>query len=246
MNLSNKQVMTPVKKPLTTKTALLLATMIAGMPTIAQAEPTGYDQISFTSEVKSEIANDEVQATMSKKVQAKDAKKLAVELNTAMNSAMQVAKKYPSVTVTTGQNSTYPSYNDNGKINGWNGQASINIKSTDLESTSQLIAELQEDLVLGNLSFAVSEAKQDEIEKQMLADASKQFQQQAQTLTTAWGASSYRVINVQLNTGSNYYAPVMARGYAMSASAEAVPNQDFESGNSTITVSANGTIELVR
>lgn len=233
MNLSKKQI------------APIFAGLFA-LSATANAEPTGYNQISFTSEVKTEVDNDEVQATMSKKAQAKDAKRLATTLNSAMNNAMKVAKRYPTVTVTTGQNSTYPSYDKNGKINGWTGQASINIKSTDLEATSELIANLQEDLVLGNLSFGVSETRQDEVEKQMLVKASKAFQQQAKTLTSAWGASGYNVVNVQLNTGSTYYQPMRESGmYAMKASAD-VPAQEFESGNSTITVTANGTIELVK
>ncbi len=233
MNLSKKQL------------AAGLASLFALSATV-HAEPTGYNQISFTSEVKTEVDNDEVQATMSKKVQTKDAKHLATKLNSAMNNAMKIAKRYPTVTVTTGQNSTYPSYDKNGKINGWTGQASINIKSTDLEATSELIANLQEDLILGNLNFAVSKKRQDEIEKQMLVQASKQFQQQAQTLTSAWGANSYNVVNVQLNTGSNYYQPMRATGMYEMKAAASVPDQDFESGNSTITVTANGTIELIK
>lgn len=224
---------------------MLTTTAIA--TTTAYASPTGYNQISYSTEVKSQITNNEVQATMYKQVEAKDAKQLATKLNTAINNALMVAKRYPTVTVTTGQNSTYPSYDKKGNIDGWTGRANLDIKSTDLEATSKLIADLQNELVLNNLNFGVSEQLQDSVKKELMTEVSKSFQQQANTLVDAWGASSYKLVSVQLNTGNHYYQP-MARNtsFAMVEAAADVPAQNFESGNSTITVTANGTIELIK
>ena len=213
----------------------------------AHAEPTGYDQLTFQTEVKEEIQNDEVRASMYKKAQATDAKTLATTLNTSINNAMKIAKRYPSVTVSTGQQRTYPRYDKNDRIIGWTGQASIDLKSTDFAATSQLIADLQETLVMENLNFGVSDAKKDALEQKLMTDASRAFQQQAKNLTRAWDARGYRVVTVNLNTGSNYPRPMYS---AMNMKAEAadasVPSQSFESGNSTISVTANGTIELTK
>ena len=226
-----------------TGAACLFTAMMSG----AHAEPTGYDQLSFQTEVKSEVANDEVRASLYKKLQATDAKTLATKLNTSVNSALAIAKRYPSVTVSTGQQSTYPRYDKNDKIIGWTGQANIDLKSTDFAATSQLIADLQETLVMNNLNFGVSDVKKDAIEQKLMTDASRAFQQQAKNLTKAWDARGYRVVTVNLNTGSNYprpmYSAMNMRGGAEDAS---VPSQSFESGNSTISVTANGTIELTK
>ena len=73
------------KAALATGTAALLTAMIGS----AHAEPTGYDQLTFQTEVKEEIQNDEVRATMYKKAQASDAKTLATTLNTSINNAMK-------------------------------------------------------------------------------------------------------------------------------------------------------------
>ena len=213
----------------------------------ANAETTGYDQISFQTEVKEEIANDEVRASLYKKLQATDAKTLATQLNTAINKALNIAKRYPSVTVSTGQQSTYPRYDKNEKIIGWTGQANIDIKSTDFAATSQLIADLQETLVMNNLNFGVSDTKKDALEQKLMTSASRAFQLQAKNLTRAWDARSYRVVTVNLNTNNNNYPRPM---YNMKMAAEAmdssVPSQNFESGNSTISVTAGGTIELTK
>ncbi|MGP5546276.1 SIMPL domain-containing protein [Psychrobacter alimentarius] len=227
---------------LTTGTALLLTAMMGG----AHAETTGYDQLTFQAEVKEEVQNDEVRASLYKKAQATDSKTLATTLNTTINNAMKIAKRYPSVTVSTGQQSTYPRYDKNDKIIGWTGQANIDLKSTDFAATSQLIADLQETLVMDNLTFGVSDTKKDALEQKLMTDASRAFQQQAKNLTRAWDARGYRVVNVNLNTGSNYPRPMYSAMAMKAESADAVPRQNFESGNSTISVTANGTIELTK
>lgn len=229
-------------KALLTTGALGLMTAMMGS---AHAEPTGYDQLSFQAEVKEEIANDEVRASLYKKAQASNSKTLATTLNTSINNALNIAKRYPSVTVSTGQQRTYPRYDKNDKIIGWTGQANIDIKSTDFAATSQLIADLQETLVMDNLSFGVSEDKKDAMEQKLMTEASRAFQEQAKSLTRAWDARGYRVVTVNLNTGNNYPRPIYS---SMSMRAEgkdaSVPAPNFESGNSTISVTANGTIEL--
>ncbi|OLF38328.1 SIMPL domain-containing protein [Psychrobacter sp. Cmf 22.2] len=231
------------KMALTTGTACLLTAMMSG----AHAEPTGYNQLTFQTEVKEEIQNDEVRASMYKKAQATNAKTLATTLNTSINNAMKIAKRYPSVTVSTGQQRTYPRYDKNDKIIGWTGQASIDLKSTDFTATSQLIADLQETLVMDNLSFGVSETKKDALEQKLMTDASRAFQNQAKNLTRAWDARGYRVVNVNLNTGNNYPRPMYSGMRVRAEAADAsVPSQNFESGNSTISVTANGTIELTK
>lgn len=230
------------KAALATGTALLLTAVMGS----AHAETTGYDQLTFQTEVKEEIQNDEVRASLYKKAQATDSKTLATTLNTTINNAMKIAKRYPTVTVSTGQQSTYPRYDKNDKIIGWTGQANIDLKSTDFAATSQLIADLQATLVMDNLTFGVSEAKKDAVEQKLMTDASRAFQQQAKNLTRAWNARDYRVVNVNLNTGSNYPRPMFSAMSMKAESADTVPSQNFESGDSTISVTANGTIELTK
>ena len=230
------------------KVAMVTSSMfvLTAMLGSAHAETSGYDQLTFQTEVKEEVANDEVRASLYKKAQATTAKALATTLNTTINNAMAIAKRYPTVTVSTGQQSTYPRYDKNEKLIGWTGQANIDLKSTDLAATSQLIADLQETLVMNDLSFGVSDVKKDALEQKLMTQASRAFQQQAKNLTKAWDARGYRLVTVNLNTNNNNYPRPM---YSMRASADneaSVPSQNFESGNSTVSVIANGTIELTK
>ncbi|MGO2385960.1 MAG: SIMPL domain-containing protein, partial [Psychrobacter sp.] len=96
-------------------------------------------------------------------------------------------------------------------------------------------------------NFGVSDTKKDALEQKLMTKASRAFQQQAKSLTRAWDARGYRVVNVNLNTGSNYPRPMYSAMSMKSGMAdESVPSQSFESGNSTISVTANGTIELTK
>lgn len=228
-----------------TKAGLL--SIVSGVALFAQAahaEPTGYNQISFNVEANQEIDNDEVTATLYKKAQATTPKQIATELNTAMNQALNIAKRYPTVTATTGVQNTYPQYNEDGKIIGWTGTISVDLKSNDFAKTSELVAKLQENLVVQNIQFGVSEQKQKQLEKELIKKASLQFKEQAQSLTETWGMSGYKIVNVSINTNGGYRPqPVMMM--RDTAAKSGVPAQNFEAGNTSLSVSANGTIELI-
>lgn len=232
---------------LTALTTLTTLAVFSGIATAVHAQPTGYDQLSFSTQVSDEITNDEVQASLYKKAQATTAKDLATQLNAAINQAMLTAKRYPSITVSTGQQNTYPRYDDNHQIIGWTGEAYVQIKSGDMNAVSQLIAQLQDNLLMGDIHFTVSKQRQNQIETQLKERASKAFQEQANHLARTWGASGYRLISVTL-TSNTHQAPVPIESMYSLANAQltAVPTQEFESGNSVISVIADGKIELVR
>lgn len=205
-----------------------------------------YNRISFSVNAKQEVANDEMRARLSKTTQAKTAKEVAQTLNSAINDALIIAKKYPEVVVETGRHSTYPRYNTNNTITGFTGSASIDIKSQNFEQASQLIADLQAALTLEDLSFNVSSKTNDDIKKQLTLDAAKRFQEEAVTISQAFGAKDFKIVSVQLGNDNSYYArPVAMMAMAKEASAGIdVPN--FESGKTTLGYDASGTIELIK
>lgn len=224
-----------------------LLTVLGGMAAVTQtahAEPTGYNQISFNVEANKEVDNDQVTATLYKQAQATSPKQLATELNTAINKAINTAKRYPSVTATTGSQHTRPTYNDDGKIVGWTGTVSLDLKSHDFAKASELIATLQDTLVVQNIQFGISEEKQKQHEKELIKEASLAFKEQAKSLVDTWDMSGYQIVNVSINTNGGYQPrPVMMMRDASAKSS--VPAQNFEGGNSRLGVTASGTIELI-
>jgi len=100
--------------------------------------------------------------------------------------------------------------------------------------------------VMNNLNFGVSESKKDALEQKLMTEASRAFQQQAKNLTRAWDARGYRVVSVNLNAGNTDYPRPMYSSMRAADAESSVPSQNFEPGNSTVSVTANGTIELTK
>ncbi len=80
-----------------------------------------------------------------------------------------------------------------------------------------------------------------------MMEASRNFQRQAQTLLPVWGAKGYQLVSLEFSQGGDYRA---ARAYGsvmmLEASSAKVADQNFQAGDSTITVTANGTVQLVK
>ena len=77
-----------------------------------------------------------------------------------------------------------------------------------------------------------------------MVEASKNFQQRAQLLSQAWNKSGYNLVTINLNTGNSYPQPIMMRSAAKFAGAEMADAQNVAAGESTITVSANGSVQF--
>lgn len=222
----------------------------APTPTINTTMPSNtlnYGLVSFTASASRKVANDQINASLSKTVQNKSSAEAQNQIATTLNQAMAIARKYPQVQVTSGNQATYPQYDKNQKIIGWTGNATLHLKSTDTVAASKLIADLQAFMTMDNLDFTVSDAKRKEVEQALMVDASRNFQQQAAALLPAWGAQSYQLVNVEFNQGNDYYP--RARAMPMMAMAKmetTVADQEFQAGDTNLTVTVNGTVQLVR
>lgn len=201
--------------------------------------------IGFEVSSQATVENDEASAVMTKTMTAKTAKELANKLNPLINQSLAIAKKYPSVKVSTGGQYAHPEYSK-GKIVGVSGSASLNLKSQDTEALSNLMAELQNNLLVENLSFDVSEALRESTNARLRDEATQKFKNEANSLVKAWGAKSYRLVNAQMNSHSNGYAKRMfSPMMAMAEQASDASAQSFEAGSSEIRYTINGTIQLI-
>lgn len=206
-----------------------------------------YGLLNFAASASKKVSNDQINATLSKTVQNKSSSEVANQIATTLNQAVAIAKKYPQVQVSTGNQATYPQYDKNQKIIGWTGNASLNLKSTDTVAASKLIAELQSFMTVDGLDFSVSDAARKATEQELMMEASKNFQRQAQTLMPVWGAKGYQLVSLEFSQGGDYRAPRAYGSVMMLEAASAkVADQNFQAGDSTITVTANGTVQLVK
>ncbi|MEX5380440.1 SIMPL domain-containing protein [Acinetobacter towneri] len=226
--------------------ATLLAVGAASTAFAQQNESLNYNIVNVQAEATREVSNDQMHAVLYIEKSHKQPAELATQINQLMNQAIATARKYPTVKIETGAQSTYPIYdNDNRKLKEWRGRAQIRLESKDFKATSQLIAELQQHFQTQSINFKVSDEKRKKVESELMIEATKNFQQRAQALTQTWNKPSYQLVNLNLNTNNYSPQPVPRMAMMKSASADmAVPEQEVAAGESQMTVSANGAIQF--
>jgi len=226
--------------------SLVFASLLSTAAFAQQAEPLNYNLVNVQAEATRQISNDEMHAVLYIERSKKQPAELSALITQLMNQAIAASKKYPQVKVETGTQSTYPVYdNDSQKLKEWRGRAEIRLESTDFKAVSQLISELQQNFQTQSIEFTVSDAKRKKVENELMVEASKNFQQRAQMLTSAWNKFSYNLVNLNLNTNNYYPQPVMMRAnMAKFAGAEVADAQNVAAGESKITVNANGSIQF--
>ncbi|MBI1450632.1 MULTISPECIES: SIMPL domain-containing protein [Acinetobacter] len=225
---------------------LLLGLALSTTAFAQSNETINYNLINIQAEASRQVSNDEMNAVLYIEKSNKQPTELANQINQLMSQAVQTAKKYPSIKIETGSQSTYPIYdNDSQKLKEWRGRAEIRIESTDFKNASQLISELQQNFQTQSINFTVSDAQRKKVENELVVEASKNFQQRAQTLSQAWNKSGYNLVNINLNT-SNYGGQPVPRMAMMKASSNSleIADQQMAGGESKISVNASGTIQL--
>lgn len=222
--------------------AVLLSGLLALGGWVGANAQDRYNQVDFEVNVQTQVANDEFVATLSKSYEHKNPKVLASTLNEAINQAMAIAKKYPKVQVSTAQTRSYPNYDSAGKMTGFMGSSSLLIKSQDFEQAAQFMADVQSFMTVDGLEFGVSKATKDSKDNGLKLALIAKLKQDANQITQAFGAKSYKFIKVQLNEGNNYHAPMMQ---AMSLSSHKVQPQQLQGGDSELIYRAIASIELV-
>ncbi len=218
----------------------------AGLIGSAHAEPAReHHLINLQTEVSREVKNDQMRATLFTERTHSDPAVLAQTINQIINEAMTTARRYPSVQISTGSQNTYPLYNNKQKTTGWRTRAEIQLKSTDFRATSELMAQLQQNMQIESVRFAVSPEQRRQVENELMTEVTQAFRQRADILRTAWSAAGYELVNVDINTQSDS-PPVhpMYRATAVVQDAAAPEAQQVEGGNSKVRVSASGTIQL--
>ena len=225
--------------PLSHKT---IPTLIAGalLSSVALAGTS----IDLSAEASRPAANDRVRATIYAEASGNNPAELARKINQDITEALKVIKAKPGITAKSGNQNTYPIYGQNQKIENWRMHSELLLESRDPTAVSELLGRLQQmRLAVGNLSQLPSPETRQQVEDEATRDAIKAFQKRATVIAAALG-KPYKIkqMSIQQNGGAHPPMPMMraARG-AMMAADVAAP---IEAGESLITTTVSGQIEL--
>lgn len=224
---------------------LLLALLLPILPALAQeggAEPAG--RVSFQASVSSVLPNDELHAVLYTERSEKDAGQLSRVLTREANEALRLAKGWPSVKVSTGNQSSWPIYDKANKLTGWRGRTDLNISSRDFKAAGEVLAALQDRLTLQGVQFMVAEDTRANAESRLTGEAIAAFRQKAAAVTKAWGAPGYDLLQLDVGNEGESAPRLPVMMMAKMAMADAAPAPELAAGESRLVVRVSGAIRL--
>lgn len=199
--------------------------------------------VSLNAEVSLQVVNDTTTITVYSEASAPNAATAADRVSRAIQAGLAKAKAAVGISVKSGPTSTYPVYDKDGKtIEAWRMRAELILEGHDAAALSKLVSDLPDDLVIGNLSSQPADATRQRAIDEASVAAIEAFRHRAGLLAAALG-SKYRIQELTINTGFVVRPQVFAMARAKMA-AERAP-LPVEAGDSRITVTASGTIELL-
>ena len=221
-------------------TAWLLAGALLSAASAHAADAPRYNQIHLQAQSSMTVDNDRMQALLSTYGEGEDSTRLADQLNATMAWALKSAKKFPHVLAGSGQYQTYPVYQKSA-LKRWRATQELQLESGDYGELTQLLGVLQERMQVNAMRFFVSPQRRSQAEDELIDQALAAFQARAERVRKDLGAKSYRIVELNVGSNSGVIPPPMMRANVAESSVTAPA---VEAGRSTLTVSAEGTIEL--
>ena len=167
----------------------------------------------------------------------------AQRVNADIAEALKLIRTKSGVSVKSGQNSTYPLYNQGQKIDGWRMRSELVLESKDQGSVSELLGKLQQmRLAVGDVSMLPSPETRRKVEDESTREAIRAFQNRAAVIAEQLG-KGWKIKQLNVQQGGQMPMPMMraARGVMMAAEAAPAP---LEAGESLVTTNVSGQIEL--
>ena len=208
----------------------------------ADDDDVRYNQFRLSAQQSDSVSKVTKSVTLKTYAEMQDSAKLATRINGEMEWALDIARQYSGVKVSTGSYQTWPVTRKE-VTSAWRGQQDLMLESKDTEKLGELAARLQEKLKIKSMSFSVSDEKRMAVENRLIDAALDAFKQRADIIGKNLKASGYRFVDVNVGT-STQRPPVMYQARMASVSMEASDSVAVEGGESDIQVTVSGTVEL--
>ena len=247
--------MNKFSKPLSssrfTAAAALLAAACSGGNVWAQNAATGekpVNVVQLSAQGTVEVRQDWMTATLSATKDGRDAATVQAQLQKLVEAAMTTLRheaKNGEMELSTGNFSISPRYGNNGKVEGWQGQAEIVLQGRDFVRITQAAAKVQ-DMTLASMGFGLSREAREKVEGEAQAKAIENFRQRAAAITKSFGFAGYSLREVSVNSSDSSMRPMprprmMSMAKASYADAAPVP---VEADRAEVTVSVGGSIQM--
>lgn len=210
--------------------------------TLMAASVQAATTVDLAAEASRPAVNDQVRAVVYSEGQGSNPAEIARRVNQEIAGALQLIRGKAGVSVKSGNQSTYPVYGRDQKIESWRMRSELVLESRDLGAVSDLLGELQQRrLAVGNVSQMPSPETRREVEDEATRDAIKAFQERAAVIAGALGKRwTIKQLSVSQQGGA-MPMPIYRSAKVMMAEAAPAP---LEAGESLLTTTVSGQIEL--
>ena len=202
--------------------------------------------VSLTATASVEVSRDLMAVTLSTTREGADARTMQSALKQALDAALQEARgaaRAGQIDVRTGNFSMSPRYSPKGALNGWQGTAELVIEGRDLSGIGQLAGRIQS-MSIARVAQGLSREQREKAEASVTAQAIARYRAQATEVTQQFGYASYvvREVSVNGNEQGGGPEPMMMRAKVFAAAADApLP---VEAGQTTVSVTVSGTVQM--
>ena len=217
----------------------LVVALAPAAAALAEPAPT----VDLSAEGHARAPNDLATAEAYVEYSGAEAADVAAQVNRSIAAALETAQAHPAVRVKTGGTSTWPVYANNARtISAWRMRSTLRLESDDIAALSTLAGVFQRTLAIANLQLQPAPETLAKASDAAAVEAIAAFRQRAALIADALG-KGYRIKHLSINT-QGQPAP-MYRARAMAAEMVAASPAPIEAGDASVTVHANGTIELI-
>lgn len=199
--------------------------------------------IDLSAEASRPAQNDQIRASVYTEASGPNPAELAKRINRDLAEALKVIQARKEVSVKSGQQSTYPVYARDQKIESWRMRSELVIESRDTSAVSELLGQLQQmRLAVGSVSQSPSAETRRQVEDETTRDAIRAFQSRAEVVAGVFG-KRWQIRQLSVQQGGGAPMPVFRAARAMMA--EAAAPMPLEGGESQLTTTVSGQIELI-
>lgn len=221
------------------KLLLALALLFAQSGIGAIAATTTVD---LNAEASRAAVNDMARATLFAEATGAAPAEAARKVNALMTEALATARGNPRIKVQTTGTHTYPVYAKGGKIEAWRMRSEMTLESADTAALSELIGRLQGSLGVAGMNLAPAPETRKKAENEATVDAIAAFRSRAALIADTLG-KPYRIKHLSIGM-QGYRPPVPMLRAAPAAAAMEMAPMPLEAGESMISVTVSGQIEI--
>lgn len=223
--------------------SLLTLVMSTGL---SASQGTNAVTASLQVSASQQVLQDEIRVVFSQESKGSTAAEVNRALAQMLEQARASVKDLTGFKLSNGSFRTSPSYNKEGKTDGWQGRAELVLTASDLAQAERTAGILGTTLAVSSIQFSLSAHKRRQEEKKLLTEVAQAFRDRAHTAALAFGFDRYKILSLDFGgPGDSGSGPILMRGAApMSAPAADRIKFSFEPSLEQVTIDVSGKVKF--